>query len=70
MTKNQKGKMGWTKHKWQKNHLYFCYNKRTRLLAEMGVYVCDQAFNQSSVKEGEANRAAKALKSIFAGKLL
>jgi len=35
-------------------------------LAEMGVYVCDQAFHQSSVKEGEATRAAKALTSIFA----
>ena len=55
---------------WKKCHLFFCYTKRTHLLAEMGVYVCDQAFHQSSVKEGEATRAAKALTSIFASKLL
>ena len=54
----------------KKCHLFFCYTKRIHLLAEMGVYVCDQAFHQSSVKEGEATRAAKALTSIFASKLL
>ena len=54
----------------KKSHLFFCYTKRTHLLAEMGVYVCEQAFHQSSVKEGEATRAAKALTSIFASKLL
>ena len=54
----------------KKRHLFFCYTKRTQLLAEMAVYVCDQAFHQSSVKEGEATRAAKALTSIFASKLL
>ncbi len=38
-------------------------------LAEMAVYVCDKAF-QSTIKEEEASRAARALTSILDGELI
>ena len=37
-------------------------------LAEMAVFVCDQAFH-SNVKKEKVTRAAKALKTIFKSKL-